>query len=491
MKNILATMTAVSLACLSPVVAATPAEAEQAMEKATKYMTSIATEGGYLYKYSPDLQTRFGESAASARQIWVQPPGSSSMGMAFLKAYEATGNSLYLAAASGVAGALGKIQLPSGGWHYSGDFDRPIKDGQQTYQGDLAKQAERHFSPHYLMATTYDDDNTQSAIRFLMSYIEAAKKAGDPGVAAAQKSLDQALEGMLRAQYPNGAWPQRFKGERRDAADYPVLAANYPADYPKEWPDINYETFYTLNDNCQRDCIFLMYEAYERYGKAEYLEAARKGADFILLAQMPEPQPGWAQQYDFKMQPAWARIMEPPGISSAETRGALQALFEIYLHTGEEKYLEPIKKGLAWLDRSTIAPNTWSRLYELRTNKPIYGGEGGIYYDVKQARKGYTWQSKFKIPDFKEEFARATSMGRDAYVAELKRIEKEKLAREQAPAKVQEAISSLDDQGRWLTTESYRKFDPPKELISTEVFIRNLNALSNFVATSKNPASNQ
>ena len=59
-------------------------EARVTMEKATAFMRSIATEGGYLWRYSPDLKERAGEEKATATQIWVQPPGTPSMGMPFL-----------------------------------------------------------------------------------------------------------------------------------------------------------------------------------------------------------------------------------------------------------------------------------------------------------------------------------------------------------------------------------------------------------------------
>mgnify|MGYP003863312573 FL=1 len=65
-------------------------EVRATMEKATAFMRSIATEGGYLWRYSPDLKERAGESIATPTQIWVQPPGTPSMGLAFLRAYEVT-----------------------------------------------------------------------------------------------------------------------------------------------------------------------------------------------------------------------------------------------------------------------------------------------------------------------------------------------------------------------------------------------------------------
>ena len=64
---------------------------------------------------------------------------------------------------------------------------------------------------------------------------------------------------------------------------------------------------YTLNDEAIPDTIVTLLEAAQHYGDSRYKAAAMKGGDFLLLAQMPEPQPAWAQQYNAQMQPAWAR----------------------------------------------------------------------------------------------------------------------------------------------------------------------------------------
>src|SRR5829696_5263470 len=104
-------------------------DARAAMERATAFMRSIATEGGYLWRYSPDLQQRAGENEATPTQIWVQPPGTPSMGMAFLRAHEATGDARYLDAAKAAADALAIGQLESGGWDYLVDFDPKMSSG--------------------------------------------------------------------------------------------------------------------------------------------------------------------------------------------------------------------------------------------------------------------------------------------------------------------------------------------------------------------------
>ena len=87
---------------------------------------------------------------------------------------------------------------------------------------------------------------------------------------------------------------------------------------------------------------------------------------------MPEPQPGWAQQYDREMHPAWARKFEPPSITGGESQGAIRILMDVYRHTGDKKYLEPIPRALDYLDKSQLASGRLARFYELKTNKPLY-----------------------------------------------------------------------------------------------------------------------
>ena len=50
-----------------------------------------------------------------------------------------------------------------------------------------------------------------------------------------------------------------------------------------------------------------LFEAADIYGESRFTDAAKRGGDFLILAQLPDPQPAWAQQYNAQMQPAWAR----------------------------------------------------------------------------------------------------------------------------------------------------------------------------------------
>src|SRR5689334_21830874 len=104
--------------------AALRARAETTLRKAAEYYrTRVAYRGGYVYYYSPDLKLRYGEGMASPTQIWVQPPGTPIVGLAYLAAFGATRDRYYLDAAHEAGEALIYGQLKSGGWQNAIDFD--------------------------------------------------------------------------------------------------------------------------------------------------------------------------------------------------------------------------------------------------------------------------------------------------------------------------------------------------------------------------------
>src|SRR4051794_40052889 len=164
-------------------VAPLPSQARSALVRATDYLRSLSTEGGYLWRYSPDLKTRLGEEIATPTQIWVQPPGTPTLGQAFLRAYAVTREPRYLALARAAALALVRGQLVSGGWDYLVEFDAERRK-DWSFRSDAAAAA-----PEQKNVSTYDDDNTQSALRFLLAFLDTAKSAPDARDASIRESL--------------------------------------------------------------------------------------------------------------------------------------------------------------------------------------------------------------------------------------------------------------------------------------------------------------
>ena len=70
------------------------------MKRATTFMVEkVSDKGGYVWTYLPDLSRRWGEMEARPTMIWIQPPGTPTMGHLFLDAYHATGDEYYYRAA--------------------------------------------------------------------------------------------------------------------------------------------------------------------------------------------------------------------------------------------------------------------------------------------------------------------------------------------------------------------------------------------------------
>ena len=154
------------------------------------FRTRVSTEGGYVWRYSEDLSLREGEGTATDTMIWVQPPGTPSVGMVYLTAYEATGDEYYLEAARDAAYALVSGQLRSGGWDYRIEFE-PERRRRCSYRVDPdPRQNARNVS-------TMDDNNTQSATRLLMQ-VDRALDFKDEKIHEAARF---ALSAILKVQF--------------------------------------------------------------------------------------------------------------------------------------------------------------------------------------------------------------------------------------------------------------------------------------------------
>lgn len=357
-------------------------EVLDAMRKAaTFFVETVSTHGAYHFYYAEDLSYGRSEHGEGPTQAEVQREATPRVGMAYLEAYEATGDRFYLAAAVKAARALIQGQLCTGGWDYLIEFD-PAKRKSYPYRTDQDCRSAVPAKP----PTNLDDNVTQACVRLLMRVDRALDFKDRPIHDAARFALDS----LLKAQYPNGAWPQRYT-QFPDPAKFPVKRASYPESWSRQWPGENYQSHYTFNDNTVSDAIDMMLEAARTYDDPRYLASARRGGDFILLAQMPEPQPAWAQQYDAEMHPAWARVFEPPAVTGGESQGVLRTLLVLYRETNDRKYLEPVPRALDYLERSALPPSdrpveararikpgapVLARFYELRTNRPLYITKG-------------------------------------------------------------------------------------------------------------------
>ncbi|MCK4294097.1 MAG: hypothetical protein KAY65_12940 [Planctomycetes bacterium] len=133
---------------------------------------------------------------------------------------------------------------------------------------------------------------------------------------------------------------------------------------------------------------------------------------------------GQAQQYSGDLKPAWARSFEPPGVCSAVTAHNMRTLVQLYLYTKDNTYLRPIPAAIEWLENSNVGQNLWARLYEVGTNRPIYGDRmdgNKIHYDYDKLslkeRTSYAWQGEYGIGSTISYYRRCKTVGADAYQA--------------------------------------------------------------------------
>ncbi|MBC8350812.1 MAG: pectic acid lyase [Planctomycetes bacterium] len=430
------------------------------------YRGRVASHGGYVYHYSLDLSQRWGEGVATTNQIWIQPPGTPTVGLAYLKAYEATGERFYLDAAKDAALAVAYGQLKSGGWTNSVDFD-PKSRTTAAYRNGKGSGKNN---------SSLDDGQTQSAILLMIH----ADEVLDFKNKTIHDSAIDALDALLKAQFPNGGFPQVWTAPVKPQQ---AAKANYPDyDWRTKGRIKNYWDMYTLNDNVTGYVAAVLIDAAKIYHEKRYATAARNLGDFLILAQMPEPQPGWAQQYNYVMQPIWARKFEPPGVSGDETQEVLETLMKLYQVTGDRKYLEPIPRALSWLNRSQLSNGQIARYYELRTNRPLYMSRRGdtysLTYDDSDLPSHYGWKTESRIDQLEQQYKEVQGNRVQA--------NRDRAAQSDIPT-IERVIEGLDSNGRWVSTYGgerlvgQAKMPIGTKYLSSQVFSDNLTTLSEFL----------
>jgi PelA/Pel-15E family pectate lyase len=260
-----------------------------------------------------------------------------------------------------------RLQLPSGGW---------------------AKAAAPGLA-------TIDNGATYTELEYLA---KAHRSTGDARYADAFR---RGFEYLLRAQYPNGGWPQFF----------PLRGGYYDR--------------ITYNDDAMVGVLNLFRAIVQRKPEYAFLtddDRARarrsidKGIDVILKTQIVQDgKPTvWCAQHDERtLAPAKARSYELPSLSGGESVGIVEFLMGIDRPSPE--VVRAVKGAVAWFESVRIhgirvvqkdgdrvvvqdpaAPPLWARFYELGTNRPFFCGRDGIVkYKLSEIeaerRNNYAW----------------------------------------------------------------------------------------------------
>jgi hypothetical protein len=500
-------------------------QVEGTMLKATKFMEDkVSYNGGFVWYYLPDMSRRWGEMEAYKTMVWVQDGGTVSVGHMLLNAYRATGNEYFYQAAEKAAQAMIWGQSNEGGWNYLIDFagDKSLKKWYNTIGKNGWRLEEFQ---HYYGNDTYDDDVSSDGARFLLRmYLQKLDPKYKP-------ALEKAINFLLKSQYPNGGWPQRYP------LKYDFNKAGHP----------DYTSYYTFNDDVIWENVNFLIQCYLTLGEQRFLDPIHRGMDFYLLSQQANG--AWGQQYNLQMEVAGARTYEPAAYLPRATYWNALTLLKLYQYTGDRKYLARIPDAIKWLDKVKLPERmtqggryTHPLFVEIGTDKPIFVHRKGSnvkygYYfvDSSDAKLLGHMQGKgnINVQYLKDEYARISALSPEEATKDSPLIPAEfkgegtpqlyyNLSKADRPtfepteARVKEIINALDNQNRWLAanamisnryisdgeskeatdefasthvgdktdTSPYRDTSD-KLYISTPEYIRNMELLSSYLISKK------
>lgn len=442
----------------------------------TFFRQHASAGGGYVFQLSADLQKREGEGKVDTMTAWIEPPATPAVGMAYLAAYRLCEDPILLEAARETADALVQGQLRSGGWGEKIDF-APKKRSWHSYRVEPKREQEGRNT------TTFDDDKTQSAIRFLIQ-LDRDMDFKEPTL---HEAAIFALDGVLKSQYPCGAWPQRFNGTLEDP-DPNLDKASFPEDWSREYLGTRYDRFYTINDNTISDLIITLLDAADVYQDDRYLKAASRGGDFLLLAQLPEPQPGWAQQYNRQMQPAWARKFEPPAITGGESQGVMRTLIELYRRTAvvdgnAGRYLKTLPRAIEYYKSLMLPGARIARFHEIGTDRPLYFTKDyKLTYDNDDMPTHYAFIVGASFDSIQRSLESVQQQPNDQFRESSRSNPKSSKDLDQQVAKI---VADLDDRGAWVEPGRLRYHgddDSTRDVIRSATFSNNLRTLARWLA---------
>jgi PelA/Pel-15E family pectate lyase len=299
-----------------------------------------------------------------------------------------------------VADNIVSFQTPAGGWGKNVDRTGPVRArGEHWVEVEkLPANARTGDDDSWSYVGTIDNNATTTELRFL-----ARAQAATPGPEgnAYRESFLKGIRYLLNAQFPNGGWPQI----------YPLQGGYHDA--------------LTFNDDALSSVVTVLAEVARRQGDYAFVSealaveakaACNRAIQLILKTQVivDGKRTVWGQQHDaLTLAPAGARNFEPAALSSDESADLLIFLMK---QAGRSPSVEAaIGDGAAWLrahaingvafekgtDGRKLVPRPgagpiWSRYYDIKTGKPIFGDrDRSIHTDVnelsQERRNGYSW----------------------------------------------------------------------------------------------------
>lgn len=289
--------------------------------------------------------------------------------------------------ARAIASRVVTRQTVAGAWTKGNDYTQPNAPSLGT-EGGVWERG------------TFDNDATTSELRFL-ALVNAASPE-DERATSWRAAFLSGLGYVFAARYPNGGYPQI----------YPLAGG--------------YHDNITFNDEAMIHALELLRDVSAPQPEFKFVPAASRqkardglehGIQCILATQIRNAsgQPTvWAQQHDaLTLLPAAARDFEPIGACSRESSAITEFLMSLSAPSPE--ITAAVSNAMKWFRSRALtnltwtgfgddpriivtpdAPQIWARLYELETDKPIFGDrDRRVHYDVSEVslerRRGYGW----------------------------------------------------------------------------------------------------
>jgi len=290
-----------------------------------------------------------------------------------------------------IADNLLLYQRDSGGWPKNMDMGKPVNEADRAALAAQKKETD----------STIDNGATYTQLSFLARVFTAQHQD------RLRESFLKGLDYVLKAQYPNGGWPQF----------YPDLSGYYK--------------HITYNDDAMIGVMKLLrdvgaakpdYAFVDEARRASATKAVEKGIECILKTQVMVngKRTVWCAQHDeVTLAPAAARTYEVVSLSGGESVGIVRFLMSI--NDPSQSVIDAIESAVTWFEQSELKgikwiekadasqPNgidrvvikdpkgsTWARFYEIGSNRPIFVGRDGVVkYSVAEIeherRTGYAW----------------------------------------------------------------------------------------------------
>jgi PelA/Pel-15E family pectate lyase len=249
-------------------------------------------------------------------------------------------------------------------------------------------------------AGTLDNDATTWELRFLALVNAVTKDRAKAQVW--RDAFGRGLRYVLAAQYPNGGFPQI----------YPLAGGYHDA--------------ITFNDDAMVQALELFSDVHANKPEFSFVDGelradagrrVERGIRCILDTQLKNAagqRTVWCQQHDaLTLTPCAARNFEP--VASCTNESASLARFLMTRPNPSPEIVASVQGAIAWFNRTAQpdlawsrqggtgqlvarpgAPLLWARMYEIGSDKPIFGDrDRTVHYAVEELsserRNGYAW----------------------------------------------------------------------------------------------------